>query len=334
MIPRSWAFIVAAGAMAAAADEIPSALPVPRMQVIPLPRHQASITRDGTEISRYLFDPVQERPFCHPLLGPAGRPLTRMGHPGDPVGHSHHNSVWISHDDVAGEQFWRDTSEARIVHDHIVTYDDGDDRCRIVTVNRWLGGDGRPLLRERRGMTAIPSDDGEWMLVIDTQLEPSGAEPVTLGQTAFGLIAVRMAKTVSVTYGGGLIRNSEGDACRRPFPLPGNNPAGPVDAPNATFRRHARWCDYSGAVLTGVNEGITLMDHPRNVNHPTAFHTRADGWMGASLTLDGPLTLEAGRLLKLRYGLWIHRNAPDASAIDAVWRSFAETPVEELPLTR
>ena len=29
-----------------------------------------------------------------------------MGHPHDPVGHSHHNSVWIAHESVNGESFW------------------------------------------------------------------------------------------------------------------------------------------------------------------------------------------------------------------------------------
>src|SRR5436190_174112 len=63
----------------------------------------------------------------------------------------------------------------------------------------------------------------------------------------------------------------------------------------------ARWVDYSGAIKNGVVEGITLMDHPLNQNHPTVFHVRGDGWMGASLTFDGERVIEVGKTLRLRY---------------------------------
>src|SRR4030095_13095043 len=38
---------------AAAQDEFPKAKPVPRMQVLPLSRNEASVERDGQEIARY-----------------------------------------------------------------------------------------------------------------------------------------------------------------------------------------------------------------------------------------------------------------------------------------
>lgn len=81
---------------------------VPRMQVIPMPYHQASFQRDGVEITRYHFGPGLHRPFLFPIIGQSGISLTRMGHPHDPESHSHHNSVWISHNDVDGISFWSD----------------------------------------------------------------------------------------------------------------------------------------------------------------------------------------------------------------------------------
>jgi hypothetical protein len=50
-------------------------------------------------------------------------------------------------------------------------------------------------------------DAKQWMLLIDLELAPEGGREVTLGQTAFGLIGVRMAKTIGVHDGGGTIRN-------------------------------------------------------------------------------------------------------------------------------
>ena len=130
-----------------------------------------------------------------------------MGHPHDPVGHSHHNSVWISHENVNGESFWGDQAPGRILHRRIVRYDDADDAARIVAENDWVGSGDQVLLRERRGITVQPLDDGEWLEVIDIQLSAPGDAPVTLGATPFGIIGVRMAKTIGVNDGGGLIRN-------------------------------------------------------------------------------------------------------------------------------
>src|ERR1051325_1669482 len=85
-----------------AASLPPKPLPPPEMQALPLPNHEISFQRNGTEIARYYFGPDLRRPFVFPIIGPSGRSLTRMGHPRDPESHSHHNSVWISHPDVNG----------------------------------------------------------------------------------------------------------------------------------------------------------------------------------------------------------------------------------------
>jgi hypothetical protein len=130
---------------------------------------------------------------------------------------------------------------------------------------------------------------------------------VTLGKSNFGMLGVRMAKTIGVHDGGGTIRNSVG----------GVNEAG-------VHEKAARWCDYSGPITREANEGITLLDHPANPNHPTVFHVRDDGWMGAALTFAGPRTIEPGQPLKLRYGLWVHAGVPSAERIDDQFAQFAK----------
>lgn len=286
--------------------ELPDAKPVPAMQVIPLPRGEASIDRGGHEISRYYFGSEHYRTFLFPIIGPSGKSLTRMGHPRDPNGHSHHNSVWISHHDVNGVGFWNDVSKGRIVHKRVIRYEDADDMALIEVQNAWNDEAGRMLIDEQRSMRFFPQEDGQWLLVIDLVLA-APKEPVTLGKTPFGLVGVRMAKTIGVHDGGGTIRNSEG----------GVNEAG-------VFWKPARWVDYSGQNTATALEGITLMDHPSNPNHPTVFHVRDDGWMGTSLTFDGPRTIEPGSPLKLRYGLWVHGGVPTAGQIDEQFAAFAK----------
>lgn len=277
------------------------------MQALPLPHHEVSFQRNGIELARLHFAPDLRRPFVYPVIGPSGRSLTRMGHPHDPESHSHHNSVWISHHDVAGVSFWNDRGAGRIVHQRVLRLDDGPAAAAVLTENAWMATN-RVLLSERRLTTVETLPDGEWMLILDLQLEATH-EPVTLGKTPFGVIGVRVAKTIGVHDGGGMIRNSEG----------GVNEAG-------VFWKPARWVDYSGPIAANAVEGLTLMDHPRNPNHPSVFHVRDDGWMGACLTFDAPRTLEPGQPLRLCYGIYVHRGLPTREQLDARWSGFSKRP--------
>jgi hypothetical protein len=303
--------------------ELPASKPVPRMQVLPLPGGIASVEREGQEISRYYFGPELYRPFLYPLIGPSGKSLTRMGHPRDPNGHSHHNSVWVSHHDVGGVGFWNDaaSSKGRIIHQRVLRYEDTDDEALIEVVNLWKDDEGRgkTLLEETRTMRFQPGERRQWLLVLDIVLT-APKESVTLGKSNFGFVGVRMAKTIGVHDGGGTIRNSEGA----------------VNEPQV-HEKPARWCDYSGpiarensgdnrtsAAMPDSTAGITLLDHPSNPNHPTVFHVRDDGWMGAALTFAAPRTIEPGSPLKLRYGLWVHSGVPADDQINARFDEFAK----------
>lgn len=286
--------------------------PVPRMQVIPQPYHQASFQRDGVEIARYHFGPALHRPFIFPVIGPSGRSLTRMGHPHDPESHSHHNSVWISHNDVGGISFWSDGGKGKIHHKRIIKYEDGDQACSITTENQWLVDQNKVFILETRRVTALPLDGPEWLMIIDMEFKTSD-KPVTIGKTPFGMIGIRMAKTIGVNDGDGTIRNSEGAVNE-----------------NEVFWKRAEWVDYSGPIASGKKEGITLFDHPDNPNFPTYFHVRNDGWMGASLTFDGPRTIQPDKPLRLRYGLYIHSDMKQNEEIQAIWKRFTKSETAKL----
>jgi hypothetical protein len=133
-----------------AEPQLPAAKPVPAVQVIPLPYDQASFQLDGRELTRYHFGPSLRRPFLYPMMGAAGRSLTRMGHPHDPITHCHHNSVWISHADVGGVNTWADPVHnvpklGRIVHQRVEEYTDGPQSASMLTVNTWEDGAGKVL---------------------------------------------------------------------------------------------------------------------------------------------------------------------------------------------
>ncbi len=77
------------------------------------------------------------------------------------------------------------------------------------------------------------------------------------------------------------------------------------------------------AVADGVIEGITLLDNPSNPNHPSIFHVRDDGWMGASLTYAEPLDITKEQPLTLRYRFWIHTRWCDLKETEAHWNRWS-----------
>lgn len=231
-----------------------------------------------------------------------------MGHPHDPESHSHHNSFWVAHADVNSLSFWEDRSKGRILHQRVERFEDSDAEALLIVQNVWQNETNhQALLTERRAMRVLPLLEKEWLLIIDLELQANTGE-VVLGKTPFGLVGVRMAKTIGVNDGGGTLRNSEGGVGEKEI-----------------FWKHARWVDYSGPITRTATEGITLMDHPANPNHPTGFHVRGDGWMGASFTLDAARTLQPKQPLQLRYGLYVHAGQPSLEALNKRWEEFAKT---------
>ena len=284
---------------------------VPKTQAIPLPHDQVSLQHETKELARVHFADNLRRPFVYPLVGPSGISLTRMGHPHDPVSHSHHNSVWISHHDINGVDFWGDQSKGRVVHQRFEKLTDADIEASVSTLNHWIDEVTKTtLLVERRRITATPGIQGNWLLTIDSQFEAK--LDVVIGKSPFGFVGVRLAKSIGVRDGGGTILNSEG----------GINEKG-------VFWKPAKWVDYSGPIKTGVLEGVALFDHPANPNYPSIFHVRDDGWMGASFSHAAAFPLTKGKSLRLRYGLYIH-GTPTRDAIEARWQSFAKTEADDL----
>lgn len=300
---------------------LPEARAVPQVQAVPLPHHITSFQLDGRELTACHFDPAEMRPFWHPVRASREPGLTRMGHPHDPHGHSHHNSVWISHNLLNGLDFWGDHAKAqgRIVCAQVPreAYHDADDHASMRMVNHWIKvEDGSVQLVEQRRAEVRPLDGARsWLMVVDLELSPPKGGRAEFGATGFGLMAVRMARSIGVHDGGGRILDSEGRVNEKQI-----------------FRLPARWCDYSGRVTNEADGfgGITLMNHPVNPRNPTAFHVRDDGWMGCCLSLDEPVVIAEGETLRLRYGLWVHDGVPAPERVEEHWRLFTELPLADL----
>ena len=293
----------------------PSDLPA-RCEVLPLPGHQVSLRIDGKELTRWHYGNEYPRPFFFPFNGPSGTSLTRMGHPGAP-NHDHHRSIWFAHYKVEGVDFWSDETGARIRQKGWIAYEDGDDEAIMASSLGWFDGDGVEILEQDLVAAIIPEAEGEYLLELQITFRPGkGREHVTLDQTNFGFLAVRVAKSLSGHFGGGTISNSEG-----------------LVGEKAIFGKRSRWMDYSGYVADNkgeqrewMAEGVTYFDHPMNPRYPTHWHVREDGWMGAAFGFADSFRISKEHPLILRYLLYAHQGGYDAAKALAMAAQFAQRP--------
>lgn len=286
----------------------------PRVQVIP-GVDRAVFQVDGAEVLTYEFGTDGPRPFVFPARGPSGNVLTRMGHP-NPVGHEHHRSIWFGHQNIQGVNFWEEkpNSDVRIKHKKVLAYQDGPEWAGLAADLDWWAN-GASVMTHRLTLSLSLQPEGH-ALDVQSRFESHG-KPVELGKTNFGFLGVRVAKTLSEQFGGGVLTNSEG-ATGEP----------------AIFAKPARWVDYSGPSGPKTTEGIAYLDHPSNPQHPTSWHVRRDGWMCASFNLREAYGLAKDHPLDLRYRLLLHKGPADPSLLNVAFDRFAATPALELITTK
>ncbi len=291
-------------------------MPIPRCEAMPIPDHQVSFRVDGVEKVCWRFAPTYQGPFFYPLLGPSGVPLTRMGHPGA-QNHDHHRSVWFAHNKVTGIDFWSMAMPGQIRQSLWYEFRDDDDECGMAVELEWFDGhDPAPLMRQELVAFLRPLADGEYTLDLQSTFRPIAAE-LELQQTNFGFLAVRVAKSLSAHFGGGILTGASG---RQGEP--------------ALFGESNVWMDYSGPIAVPLPggtretriEGVTYFDHPKNPGFPAKWHVRDDGWMGASACRDQALLIRREEPLVLRYLLHVHRGAVDPPKEHEMAQQFAAWP--------
>ena len=174
----------------------------PACQIIPQPDFQFSFRVKGKERLRWHHDPKYSRPFFYPFTGPAGVPLTRIGHPGAP-NHDHHRSIWFAHHQVLGINFWAENTGAQIIQKRWLSIDEREDEAILAVELEWFDGhDPQPLLRQESISAIRTNEKDELFLELQSTFYPT-AESIEFQKTNFGFLAVRMAKSISSFFGAG-----------------------------------------------------------------------------------------------------------------------------------
>lgn len=266
------------------------------------------------------------RPYLYPILLPGNVAMSRnwpmKETPGEDRDHPHHRSLWWSHGDVNGVDFWSESDKAgRTVHDQTVEVKSGPDAGVIRTTNKLLAKDGKLIATDERTIRVLNRQQDR---VLDFEVTiHASAGPVEFGDTKEGTMAIRLAETMRLKPNKenagkptGHIVNSEGVR------------------DGATWGKRAKWVDYHGPV-DGQIVGVAIFDHPGNPRFPTWWHVRDYGLFAANPfgihdferqpAGTGNLKLAGGEKVTFRYRFVFHRGTEQAAGIARLFEEYAAT---------
>ena len=259
-----------------------------------------TVNIDGSLFFRYVFREGR-KPYCWPIIGPTGDPVTRaypmQNLQGEQHDHLHQRSHWFTHGDVNGIDFWSESDKAgRQVHRKFDLVKSGPKLGQIRAVTDWFapGAGGEKICEDTREYRIYASTNPR---IVDLKISLRASEgPLVLGDTKEGSFGYRVATTMRSDKGGKIV-NSRGHTGKE------------------AWGKSAEWVDYSGPV-NGRIVGITIMDHPSSFRHPTFWHVRTYGLFAANPfglhhfygdnSKDGSHELANGESITFRYRVLIH----------------------------
>lgn len=296
------AFVVIGVLFAAGCVGIRSLIQAGRGVVITEAGDKVKVEVNGKLFTEYNFK-TATRPFFYPVMGPTGVGVTRnwpmknKDVDNEDKDHPHHCGIWFTHGAVNGLDFWANGKGTHIVHDKFLEIRSGETGV-LKSSNKWVAPDGKVVCTDTRTHRFYSGSDG-CVMDFEVKIHASNGE-VTLGDTKEGSMSIRVLPVISVKGKGGQghLVNSVGDKDL------------------AVWGKRAEWCDYSGPI-EGQTVGVAIFDNPSNPRHPTYWHARDYGLMGANPfgisyfekkpKGTGDMKIPAGGDVTFRYRIYIHR---------------------------
>jgi hypothetical protein len=282
--------------------------------VKPRPQDPLVVQVDGQTFTAFRTD--TRVPCLYPLVGPSGANITRhfplkKNVPGEASDHPHHTSFWFTHGSVNGHDFWHG-QKCTIVAKSTVT------GSGTLTANLDWIAKGQVILKEQR-QYKFSADDKTRRIDVTSKLTPAAGD-VVFGDTKEGSFAIRFAPTLRLKgeVAKGHILNSEGQK------------------DGDTWGKRAKWVAYHGPDANNAPAVVAILDHPRNLRHPTWWHARDYGLLAANPFGQhdfekkkdqprlGDYTLKKGSTLTQRYQLVIHQGTIETAGIEDAWKAFAK----------
>ena len=270
--------------------------------------------------------------YYYPIIGPGVVSMTRSWPMEDPPDedhdHPHHRSMWFSHGQVNGVDFWGEDASykgtpphpvGKIMFEKVLQTESHTGTGLLRVATKWTAPDGSVPVSGVEKVTFYDVGEKERMFDFEETLT-AGAKDVTFGDTKEGTFAMRIAESMRLKQpkgpGEGHILNSEGLR------------------DDKVWGAHAKWVDMSGPI-EGKVYGIAIFDHPSNPRHPTRWHARDYGLFAANPFCEaemdksqpkgaGDFALAAGKSVTFKYRVLIHAGEPDVAKLGAQFADFAK----------
>jgi hypothetical protein len=259
-----------------------------------------------------------DRPYFYPVIGPTGENVTRHWPmkedvKGEQKDHKHHRSLWFTHGDVNGHDFWTEGKGPKIVHEKFTELTSGSDKGIVTSESKWLDKGGNIVCTDTRKHVLYNTADCR-MMDFEVTIKASHGK-IVLGDTKEGSMAVRVASTMRVKgkSAKGHIVNSEGVKDKK------------------AWGKRAKWCDAYGPVA-GEIVGVAIFDHPENPRHPTWWHARDYGLITANPfgihyfekkpKNTGDLTIEKGESVTFRYRVLFHKGDANEGKVAELYEEY------------
>lgn len=274
----------------------------------------------GKLFTRYVFAGAPQ-PYCYPIIGPTGKPVTR-NYPmkqvaGETNDHPHHRSLWFTFGDVNGIDFWTETPKAgKIMHRKFDKLERKPGFGWIRTTNDWIGPDGKKVCEDTRDIRVYGGTTSDRVMDFAVTIRATEG-PLTFGNTKEGMFAIRVADSMTVDKGKGHIQLSTGEK----------------DA--AAWGKKADWCDYYGPV-DGKTVGITVMTKPYSGSLPPYWHVRTYGLLAENpfgirdytgdKTRDASITIKKGDGITFKYRVFIHDGDTEKGRVADQYAAYIKPP--------
>ena len=259
------------------------------------------------------------KPILWPVIGPTGSEMTRdfpmKDVPGEKHDHPHQRSIWFTHGDVNGVDFWSEMPKhGSIAHREYLRLEEGEGKAVLATANDWVDAQGKKVCEDTRVLTF--GAGGGWRS-IDWEITLKASDgPVKFGDTKEGSLGIRIPTSMDTnSKAGGHIVNSGGQT------------------DDEAWGKPAAWVDYYGTV-EGQQVGIAFMNHPTSFRYPTRWHVRNYGLFAANpfglrdftgkKEADGSHLLEKGESLVLRYRMYFHKGDATSAKIGEVFEQYCK----------
>ena len=280
---------------------------------------------DGQLFTEYRYEGYA-KPILYPILGPHQISMTRH-YPmradvaGEANDHPHHKSMWFSHGNVNGVDFWEEKdSSGKIVHEELLHATEDTSEATIRAANTWFDSHGNEVCRDKSTLIFAASSNYRTIDWITTLHTKSGE--LTFRDTKEGTMGIRMHPNLRLDAS----RRSEGLSTARAV-----NSSGVHD--RDVWGKRAEWIDYWGTI-DDQTVGIAIFDHPQNPRHPTWWHAREYGLAAANPfgihdfegkpQGTGDLVVPRGETLTFRYRFVFHCGDYQEAKISKLYKKYSQ----------